>query len=398
MLTKKSVEDINVTGKRVLVRCDFNVPMEDGRITDDNRIVGALPTIKYLLAHNARVILCSHMGRPKGEFNPKYTLAPVAKRLSELLGKDVTLAADVVGPDAQAKAAALKDGEVLLLENVRFHKEEEKNDPAFAKQLASLAEIYVNDAFGTAHRAHASTAGVADYLPAVCGYLIEKEISVMGGALNNPTRPFVAILGGAKVADKLKVIENLLTKVDTLIIGGGMAYTFLAAQGKGIGTSLYDAEKLDYCKDMLKKAEEKGVKLLLPVDTVVASAFPDPIDAPVETEIVCSSAIPADKMGLDIGPKTRELFAEAAKTAKTVIWNGPMGVFENDALAKGTIAVAAALAESDATTIVGGGDSAAAVEKLGFADKITHISTGGGASLEFLEGLELPGIACLNHK
>ena len=398
MLTKKSVEDINVTGKRVLVRCDFNVPMEDGRITDDNRIVGALPTIKYLLAHNARVILCSHMGRPKGEFNPKYTLAPVAKRLSELLGKDVTLAADVVGPDAQAKAAALKDGAVLLLENVRFHKEEEKNDPAFAKQLASLAEIYVNDAFGTAHRAHASTAGVADYLPAVCGYLIEKEISVMGGALNNPTRPFVAILGGAKVADKLKVIENLLTKVDTLIIGGGMAYTFLAAQGKGIGTSLYDAEKLDYCKDMLKKAEEKGVKLLLPVDTVVASAFPDPIDAPVETEIVCSSAIPADKMGLDIGPKTRELFAEAAKTAKTVIWNGPMGVFENDALAKGTIAVAAALAESDATTIVGGGDSAAAVEKLGFADKITHISTGGGASLEFLEGLELPGIACLNDK
>ncbi len=398
MLTKKSVEDINVTGKRVLVRCDFNVPMEDGRITDDNRIVGALPTIKYLLAHNARVILCSHMGRPKGEFNPKYTLAPVAKRLSELLGKDVTLAADVVGPDAQAKAAALKDGEVLLLENVRFHKEEEKNDPAFAKQLASLAEIYVNDAFGTAHRAHASTAGVADYLPAVCGYLIEKEISVMGGALNNPTRPFVAILGGAKVADKIKVIENLLTKVDTLIIGGGMAYTFLAAQGKGIGTSLYDAEKLDYCKDMLKKAEEKGVKLLLPVDTVVASAFPDPIDAPVETEIVCSSAIPADKMGLDIGPKTRELFAEAAKTAKTVIWNGPMGVFENDALAKGTIAVAAALAESDATTIVGGGDSAAAVEKLGFADKITHISTGGGASLEFLEGLELPGIACLNDK
>ena len=398
MLTKKSVEDINVTGKRVLVRCDFNVPMEDGRITDDNRIVGALPTIKYLLAHNARVILCSHMGRPKGEFNPKYTLSPVAKRLSELLGKDVTLAADVVGPDAQAKAAALKDGEVLLLENVRFHKEEEKNDPAFAKQLASLAEIYVNDAFGTAHRAHASTAGVADYLPAVCGYLIEKEISVMGGALNNPTRPFVAILGGAKVADKLKVIENLLTKVDTLIIGGGMAYTFLAAQGKGIGTSLYDAEKLDYCKDMLKKAEEKGVKLLLPVDTVVASAFPDPIDAPVETEIVCSGAIPADKMGLDIGPKTRELFAEAAKTAKTVIWNGPMGVFENDALAKGTIAVAAALAESDATTIVGGGDSAAAVEKLGFADKITHISTGGGASLEFLEGLELPGIACLNDK
>ena len=398
MLTKKSVEDINVTGKKVLVRCDFNVPMEDGRITDDNRIVGALPTIKYLLAHNARVILCSHMGRPKGEFNPKYSLAPVAKRLSELLGKEVTLAADVVGPDAQAKAAALKDGEVLLLENVRFHKEEEKNDPAFAKQLASLAEIYVNDAFGTAHRAHASTAGVADYLPAVCGYLIQKEISIMGGALNNPTRPFVAILGGAKVADKLKVIENLLTKVDTLIIGGGMAYTFLAAQGKGIGTSLYDAEKLDYCKDMLKKADEKGVKLLLPVDTVVAASFPDPIDAHIETEVVCSDSIPADRMGLDIGPKTRELFAEAVKAAKTVIWNGPMGVFENDELAKGTIAVAQALADSDATTIVGGGDSAAAVEKLGFADKITHISTGGGASLEFLEGLELPGIACLNDK
>ena len=398
MLTKKSVEDINVTGKKVLVRCDFNVPMEDGRITDDNRIVGALPTIKYLLAHNARVILCSHMGRPKGEFNPKYSLAPVAKRLSELLGKEVTLAADVVGPDAQAKAAALKDGEVLLLENVRFHKEEEKNDPAFAKQLASLAEIYVNDAFGTAHRAHASTAGVADFLPAVCGYLIQKEISIMGGALNNPTRPFVAILGGAKVADKLKVIENLLTKVDTLIIGGGMAYTFLAAQGKGIGTSLYDAEKLDYCKDMLKKADEKGVKLLLPVDTVVAASFPDPIDAHIETEVVCSDSIPADKMGLDIGPKTRELFAEAVKAAKTVIWNGPMGVFENDELAKGTMAVAQALADSDATTIVGGGDSAAAVEKLGFADKITHISTGGGASLEFLEGLELPGIACLNDK
>ena len=398
MLTKKSVEDINVTGKKVLVRCDFNVPMEDGRITDDNRIVGALPTIKYLLAHNARVILCSHMGRPKGEFNPKYSLAPVAKRLSELLGKEVTLAADVVGPDAQAKAAALKDGEVLLLENVRFHKEEEKHDPAFAKQLASLAEIFVNDALVTAHRALASTAGVADYLPAVCGYLIQKEISIMGGALNNPTRPFVAILGGAKVADKLKVIENLLTKVDTLIIGGGMAYTFLAAQGKGIGTSLYDAEKLDYCKDMLKKADEKGVKLLLPVDTVVAASFPDPIDAHIETEVVCSDSIPADKMDLDIGPKTRELFAEAVKAAKTVIWNGPMGVFENDELAKGTIAVAQALADSDATTIVGGGDSAAAVKKLGFADKITHISTGGGASLEFLEGLELPGIACLNDK
>ena len=398
-LNKKSIEDIDVKGKKVLARCDFNVPLDgDGNITDDKRIVESLPTIKYLLGQGAKLILCSHLGRPKGEFNMKYSLKPVAKRLSELLGMDVPIADDVIGDSAKALAAKLQDGQCMLLENLRFHKEEEKNDDGFAKALASFAEVYVNDAFGTAHRAHASTAGVADYLPAVCGYLIEKEISVMGGALNNPTRPFVAILGGAKVADKLKVIENLLTKVDTLIIGGGMAYTFLAAQGKGIGTSLYDAEKLDYCKDMLKKAEEKGVKLLLPVDTVVASAFPDPIDAPVETEIVCSSAIPADKMGLDIGPKTRELFAEAAKTAKTVIWNGPMGVFENDALAKGTIAVAAALAESDATTIVGGGDSAAAVEKLGFADKITHISTGGGASLEFLEGLELPGIACLNDK
>ena len=398
MLNKKTVEDIDVTGKKVLVRCDFNVPMEDGKITDDNRIVGALPTIKYLLSKQAKVILCSHLGRPKGEFNLKYSLAPVAARLSELLGVKVTLAKDVVGEDAQAKAAALGNGEVLLLENVRFHKEEEKNDPEFAKKLASLAEIYVNDAFGTAHRAHASTAGVADYLPAVCGYLIEKEISVMGKALSDPERPFVAILGGAKVADKLKVIENLLTKVDTLIIGGGMAYTFIAAQGKSIGTSLYDAEKLGYCKDMLKKAEANGVKLLLPVDTVVAAAFPDPIDAPVETEVVCTCSIPADKMGLDIGPKTRELFAEAIKGAKTVVWNGPMGVFENDALAQGTMAVAKALAESGAITIVGGGDSAAAVEKLGFADKITHISTGGGASLEFLEGLELPGIACLNDK
>ena len=398
MLNKKTVEDIDVAGKKVLVRCDFNVPMEDGKITDDNRIVGALPTIKYLLSKQAKVILCSHLGRPKGEFNLKYSLAPVAARLSELLGVKVTLAKDVVGEDAQAKAAALGNGEVLLLENVRFHKEEEKNDPEFAKKLASLAEIYVNDAFGTAHRAHASTAGVADYLPAVCGYLIEKEISVMGKALSDPERPFVAILGGAKVADKLKVIENLLTKVDTLIIGGGMAYTFIAAQGKSIGPSPYDAEKLEYCKDMLKKAEANGVKLLLPVDTVVAAAFPDPIDAPVETEVVCTCSIPADKMGLDIGPKTRELFAEAIKGAKTVVWNGPMGVFENDALAQGTMAVAKALAESGAITIVGGGDSAAAVEKLGFADKITHISTGGGASLEFLEGLELPGIACLNDK
>ena len=398
MLTKKSVEDINVTGKRVLVRCDFNVPMEDGRITDDNRIVGALPTIKYLLAHNARVILCSHMGRPKGEFNPKYTLAPVAKRLSELLGKDVTLAADVVGPDAQAKAAALKDGEVLLLENVRFHKEETKNDPAFAKELASLADIFVNDAFGTAHRAHASTAGVADYLPAVCGYLIQKEIDIMGNALSDPKRPFVAILGGAKVSDKIGVIENLLEKVDTLIIGGGMAYTFLKAQGKEVGTSLVDEEKIEYCQNMLKQAEEKGVKLLLPVDTVIATAFPEPIDAEIATEVVDSAKIPADKMGLDIGPKTRELFGEAVKSAKTVVWNGPMGVFENPVLAEGTRAVAKALAETDATTIIGGGDSAAAVMQLGYADQITHISTGGGASLEYLEGKVLPGIACIADK
>ena len=328
----------------------------------------------------------------------KLTLAPVAARISELLGKDVIMAKDVVGEDAKAKAAALKPGEVMLLENVRFHAEEEKNDPEFAKQLASLAEIYVNDAFGTAHRAHASTAGVADYLPAVCGFLIQKEIDVMGKALDDPDRPFVAILGGAKVADKLTVIENLLGKVDTLIIGGGMAYTFLAAQGKSIGTSLFDDTKLDYCKEMLAKAEKNGVKLLLPADTVVAKAFPDPIDAAIDVKTVSSDCIPADMMGLDIGEKTRELFADAIKSAKTVVWNGPMGVFENPTLAAGTIAVAKALADSGATTIVGGGDSAAAVEQLGFADKITHISTGGGASLEFLEGKQLPGITCLNDK
>ena len=421
MLNKKSVTDINVTGKKVLVRCDFNVPMKDGVITSDKRIVGALPTIKYLLDNGAAVILCSHMGKPHNVFNDKIklnkkekakiealpenerdaataeliekakkdvkklTLAPVAARISELLGKDVIMAKDVVGEDAKAKAAALKSGEVMLLENVRFHAEEEKNDPEFAKQLASLAEIYVNDAFGTAHRAHASTAGVADYLPAVCGFLIQKEIDVMGKALDDPDRPFVAILGGAKVADKLTVIENLLGKVDTLIIGGGMAYTFLAAQGKSIGTSLFDDTKLDYCKEMLAKAEKNGVKLLLPVDTVVAKAFPDPIDAAIDVKTVSSDCIPADMMGLDIGEKTRELFADAIKNAKTVVWNGPMGVFENPTLAAGTIAVAKALADSSATTIVGGGDSAAAVEQLGFADKITHISTGGGASLEFLE-------------
>lgn len=434
MLNKKSVTDINVTGKKVLVRCDFNVPMKDGVITSDKRIVGALPTIKYLLDNGAAVILCSHMGKPHNVFNDKIklnkkekakiealpenerdaataeliekakkdvkklTLAPVAARISELLGKDVIMAKDVVGEDAKAKAAALKSGEVMLLENVRFHAEEEKNDPEFAKQLASLAEIYVNDAFGTAHRAHASTAGVADYLPAVCGFLIQKEIDVMGKALDDPDRPFVAILGGAKVADKLTVIENLLGKVDTLIIGGGMAYTFLAAQGKSIGTSLFDDTKLDYCKEMLAKAEKNGVKLLLPVDTVVAKAFPDPIDAVIDVKTVSSDCIPADMMGLDIGEKTRELFADAIKNAKTVVWNGPMGVFENPTLAAGTIAVAKALADSGATTIVGGGDSAAAVEQLGFADKITHISTGGGASLEFLEGKQLPGITCLNDK
>ena len=338
------------------------------------------------------------MGKPKGEVNPKYSLAPVAARLSELLGQNVALTADIVGEDAKAKVAALGNGEAVLLENVRFDAREEKNDPEFAKELASLAEVYVNDAFGTAHRAHATTAGVADYLPAVCGYLIQKEIGIMGKALANPERPFVAILGGAKVKDKLNVINNLLTKVDTLIIGGGMAYTFLAAKGYSVGTSLLDEEKIDYCRDMMKKAEEKGVKLLLPIDTTITANFPDPIDAAIETAVVDSDKIPADKMGLDIGPKTMELYAEAAKNAKTVVWNGPMGVFENPTLAKGTIAVAKALAESDATTIVGGGDSAAACEQLGFADKITHISTGGGASLEFLEGLELPGIACLEDK
>ncbi|MGI6715975.1 MAG: phosphoglycerate kinase [Eubacteriales bacterium] len=399
MLNKKSLTDIDVSGKKVLVRCDFNVPIKDGVVTDDNRIVGALPTIKYLLEHGAKVILCSHLGRPKGEFNMKYSLAPVATKLSEYL-KDVPvhLAKDVVGEDAQALAASLKAGEILLLENVRFHAEEEKNNPEFAKKLASLAEIYVNDAFGTAHRAHASTAGVADYLPAVCGFLIQKEIDIMGKALEDPDRPFVAILGGAKVADKLKVIDNLLNKVDTLIIGGGMAYTFLAAQGNNIGLSLFDSEKVEYCKNMLALAKEKGVNLLLPVDTVVSSAFPEPIDAEISVTTVAADQIPAGKMGLDIGEKTRQIFADAIKGAKTVVWNGPMGVFENPVLAKGTIAVAKALAESEAITIVGGGDSAAAVEQLGFADKITHISTGGGASLEFLEGLELPGIACLNNK
>ena len=435
MYNKKTIEDVEVKGKKVLVRCDFNVPLKDGKITSDKRIVAALPTIEYLLNHGAKVILCSHMGKPHAVFTEgfgldkkekkkvealpeaeqaaakaellekakkndpvKFTLKPVADRLNELLGGKVAFAGDIIGADAKAKVAALKEGEAVLLENVRFDARETKNDPEFAKELASLAEVYVNDAFGTAHRAHASTAGVAAYLPAVCGYLIQKEISIMGKALSSPERPFVAILGGAKVSDKLNVINNLLTKVDTLIIGGGMAYTFLAAKGYSVGTSLLDSEKIDYCKDMMKKAEEKGVKLLLPVDTTIAKDFPDPIDAPIETKVVPSNEIPADWMGLDIGTKTMELYADAAKSAKTVVWNGPMGVFENPILAKGTIAVAKALAESQATTIVGGGDSAAACEQLGFADKITHISTGGGASLEFLEGLELPGIACLEDK
>ena len=395
---KKSIEDIEVAGKRVLCRCDFNVPTKGGVITSDKRIVAAMPTIEYLVNKGAKVILCSHMGKPKGEWKPELSLKVVADRISELLGKEVIMAADVAGEDAQAKAAALKDGDVMLLENTRYIKGEEKNDPELSKALASMADIFVNDAFGTAHRAHSSTAGVADYLPAVSGYLVQKEVSIMGKALANPERPFVAILGGAKVSDKLNVINNLLEKVDTLIIGGGMAYTFLAAQGYGIGTSLLDSEKIDYCKEMMAKAEAKGVKLLLPIDTVVAASFPNPIDGEIAVETVASDAIPADKMGLDIGEKTRELFAGAAKAAKTVVWNGPMGVFENPTLAKGTIAVAQALADSDAVTIVGGGDSAAACEQLGFADKITHISTGGGASLEFLEGLELPGIACLEDK
>ncbi len=395
---KKSIEDIEVAGKRVLCRCDFNVPTKNGKITSDKRIVAAMPTIKYLVEHDAKVILCSHMGKPKGEWKPELSLKVVAERISELLGKEVIMASDVAGEDSKAKAASLNNGDVMLLENTRYIKGETKNDPELSKALADLADIFVNDAFGTAHRAHSSTAGVADHLPAVCGYLVQKEVSIMGKALANPERPFVAILGGAKVSDKLNVINNLLEKVDTLIIGGGMAYTFLAAKGYGIGTSLLDAEKIDYCKEMMAKAEAKGVNLLLPIDTVVASAFPNPIDGEVEVETVDSSAIPADKMGLDIGEKTRALFAEAAKNAKTVVWNGPMGVFENPTLAKGTIAVAQALADSDAVTIVGGGDSAAACEQLGFADQITHISTGGGASLEFLEGLELPGIACLQDK
>ena len=436
MYNKKTVEDIAVAGRKVLVRCDFNVPLKDGVITSDKRIIEALPTIKYLRDQGAMVILCSHMGKPHNVFDAKlkldkkeiakieklpeaeqeaataaalekakgdvkkFSLRIVADKLNELLGGGVVFANDTVGEDAKAKVAAMKPGDIVLLQNTRFTAGESKNDPEFSKHLASLAEIFVNDAFGTAHRAHASTAGVVQHagLPAVCGYLIQKEISVMGKALTEPARPFVAILGGAKVSDKLNVINNLLGKVDTLIIGGGMAYTFLAAKGYGVGNSLLDSEKIDYCKQMMEKAEANGVQLLLPIDTTVADGFPNPIDAPIDVEIVDADKIPADKEGLDIGTKTMELYANAVKAAKTVVWNGPMGVFENPTLAKGTIAVAQALADSDATTIVGGGDSAAACETLGFASKITHISTGGGASLEFLEGLELPGIAALQDK
>ncbi|OUP69830.1 phosphoglycerate kinase [Anaerotruncus colihominis] len=391
---KKSVEDIDVSGKKVLVRCDFNVPLKDGAITSDKRIVAALPTIKYLLEHGAAVILCSHLGRPKGEFKPEFSLAPVAVRLGELLGKPVIMAKDVVGEDAKAKAAALKPGELLMLENVRFEAGETKNNPDLAKAFASLAEIYVNDAFGSAHRAHASTAGVADYLPAVCGFLIQKEITVMGKALSDPKRPFVAILGGAKVSDKIGVINNLLDKVDTLIVGGGMAYTFAKAQGYSIGDSLCEDDKVELAREMLEKAKAKGVKLLLPVDNRVGDKF----DADCSVKVVGSDNIPDGWMGMDIGPETEKLFCEAIKGAGTVVWNGPMGVFEFDKFAGGTLAVAKAVADSGAVSIIGGGDSAAAVAKLGFGDKMTHISTGGGASLEFLEGLELPGIAALNNK
>ncbi len=399
MLNKKSVDDINVKGQRVLVRCDFNVPLKDGKITDENRLVAALPTIKKLIADGGKVILCSHLGKPKGEPKPELSLAPVAKRLSELLGQEVKFAADpeVVGPNAKAAVEAMKDGEVVLLENTRYRAEETKNGEAFSKELASLADVFVNDAFGTAHRAHCSNVGVTQYVKtSVVGYLMQKEINFLGNAVNNPERPFVAILGGAKVADKLNVIANLLEKCDTLIIGGGMAYTFLKAKGYEVGTSLVDDEKIDYCKEMMEKAEKLGKKLLLPVDTTIAKEFPNPIDAEIEVSVVPSNEIPADMMGLDIGTKTAELYAEAVKSAKTVVWNGPMGVFENPILAKGTVAVAKSLAETDATTIIGGGDSAAAVNTLGFGDKMTHISTGGGASLEFLEGKELPGVAAAN--
>ena len=392
---KKTIEDIDVSGKKVLVRCDFNVPLDENKnITDETRINAALPTIKYLLEHKAAVILCSHLGRPKGEFNMKYSLAPVAKRLSEKLGFEVKLAKDVIGPDAKKLAAEVKPGEAVLLENVRFHAEEEKNDPAFAKELASMAEIYVCDAFGTVHRAHASTAGVAEYLPAVAGFLIGKELNFLGKAVTNPERPFVAILGGAKVKDKIGVITNLIEKVDTLLIGGGMAYTFMKATGGEIGNSLCDEERLGLALELLDKAKAKGVKLLLPVDNVCGKEFNNDTE-----QMVCESGkIPEGWEGLDIGPKTVELFSKEIKAAKTVVWNGPMGVFEMPNFAKGTLAIATAMAESDATTIIGGGDSAAAVTQMGLAGKMSHISTGGGASLEFLEGKTLPGVAALNDK
>lgn len=394
-MAKKTVEDVNVKGKRVLVRVDFNVPLQDGKVADDKRITAALPTVKYLLEHGAKVILCSHLGRPKGERKMEFSLAPVAERLKELLpGVRISFAPDCIGKETEKMAGELREGEILLLENLRFHKEEEKNDPDFARKLASLADIYVSDAFGTVHRAHASTAGVAQYLPAVAGFLIGKELSVMGGALENPVRPFVAILGGAKVADKIGVITNLLNKCDTLIIGGGMAYTFFKALGYNIGNSLLDADSIELAKKLMLDADAKGVKMLLPVDTVVAREF----KADAEYMTVDSDRIPDGYMGMDIGEKTAKLFGEEIRKAGTVIWNGPMGVFEFEAFAGGTRAVAKALAESGAVTIVGGGDSAAAVEQLGFADKMTHISTGGGASLEFLEGLELPGVACLLDK
>ena len=393
-VNKKTVEDIAVNGKKVLVRCDFNVPFKDGKIADDKRIRGALKTIQYLKDNGAKVILCSHMGRPKGEFKMEYSLAPVAVRLSELLGCEVKMAKDVIGEDAQAIVDSLKDGEVALLENVRFHKEETKNDPEFAKKLASFAEIFVNDAFGTAHRAHASTEGVSHYLPSVCGYLIQKEISIMGGALENPQRPFVAILGGAKVSDKIGVINNLLEKCDTIIIGGGMAYTFFKALGNEIGTSICESDKVDLALDLIKKAKEKKVNFLLPVDNVIGREY----DENTQYMSIYSDSIPDGWMGLDIGEKTQELYAKTLEGAGTVIWNGPMGVSEWKNFAAGTEAVANAIAQSGAISIIGGGDSAAAVEKLGFADKMSHVSTGGGASLEFLEGLELPGIACLEEK
>ncbi|HIR61027.1 MAG TPA: phosphoglycerate kinase [Candidatus Faecivivens stercoravium] len=399
---KVTVDDINVAGKRVLVRCDFNVPLKNGVITDENRINAALPTIKKLIADGGKVILCSHLGKPKNGPEEKFSLAPVAKALSEKLGQEVKFAADdeVVGENARAAVAAMKDGDVILLQNTRFRKEETKNEEAFSKDLASICDVYVNDAFGSAHRAHCSTAGVTDYIKEnAVGYLMGKELTYLGNAVNDPVRPFVTILGGAKVADKLNVIENLLKKADTLIIGGGMAYTFLKAQGIPVGDSMVDETKIDYCKDMLAQAAEKGVKILLPVDSVCAKAFPDPIDAEIETTVYTKeTGIPDGMMGLDIGPETAKMYAAEVKNAKTVVWNGPMGVFENPILAKGTFAVAQALADTDATTIIGGGDSAAAVNSLGFGDKMTHISTGGGASLEFLEGKVLPGIACINDK